>query len=119
MAADPRFAIYFVPAAASALYRFGASVLGYDCYTGEAIAHPQALPEAEWAKLTAEPTTYGFHATLKAPFRLRREFEPRDLLAAAQALAASLPPPSRRSSLRSQLIGWICCDCACSANTGD
>ena len=31
----PRYAIYFVPGHDTELYRFGASVLGYDCYTGE------------------------------------------------------------------------------------
>jgi putative phosphonate metabolism protein len=92
LAAEPRFAIYFVPAADSALYRFGAAVLGYDCYTGTPIARPgeAGLSEAEWAALTAEPRTYGFHATLKAPFRLRGEFDPDALLAQLQTLAASI-----------------------------
>src|SRR5450755_1194834 len=60
VADGPRFAIYFVPAANTALYRFGAAVLGYDCYTGEPAARPRdgGLTEAEWAGLTAEPRTY-------------------------------------------------------------
>jgi putative phosphonate metabolism protein len=92
VADGPRFAIYFVPAANTALYRFGAAVLGYDCYTGEPAARPRdgGLTEAEWAGLTAEPRTYGFHATLKAPFRLRDEFDRGDLLAELKTLAASL-----------------------------
>jgi putative phosphonate metabolism protein len=90
--AGPRFAIYFVPAAATALYRFGAAVLGYDCYTGEGVERPRdvGLTPAEWAALTAEPRRYGFHATLKAPFRLRGELDPEDLLAGVRALAASI-----------------------------
>jgi putative phosphonate metabolism protein len=90
--AEPRFAVYFVPAADTALYRFGATVLGYDCYTGAAVARPRdlGLSEAEWASLTAEPRTYGFHATLKAPFRLRTEFDQTDLLADVRTLAASI-----------------------------
>jgi putative phosphonate metabolism protein len=67
-----RYAIYFIPSAESGLYRFGRSVLGYDCYTGEEVPFP-ADPEAEtvdWEKLTGEPRRYGFHATLKAPFHL-------------------------------------------------
>ncbi|MEA2946405.1 MAG: hypothetical protein QOI40_1735, partial [Alphaproteobacteria bacterium] len=93
MADGPRFAIYFVPAANTALYRFGAAVLGYDCYTGEAVARLRdvALTETEWAALTAEPRTYGFHATLKAPFQLRGEFDHTDLLAEVRTLAASIP----------------------------
>jgi putative phosphonate metabolism protein len=92
LVAGPRFAIYFVPAAGTALYRFGAAVLGYDCYTGEDVARlpDVALTEAEWATLTAEPRTYGFHATLKAPFRLRDEFGHEDVLAEVKTLAASI-----------------------------
>jgi hypothetical protein len=32
MMTDPRYAIYFVPAPDTALYRFGAAALGYDCF---------------------------------------------------------------------------------------
>ena len=69
---EPRYALYFVPPADSALYRFGAGFLGYDCYTGERLRHPQdiALIASEWEQFTHEPRKYGFHATLKAPFRL-------------------------------------------------
>jgi putative phosphonate metabolism protein len=68
----PRYAVYFVPAAQSTLYRFGAALLGYDCYTGAEIGFPQVLPvpEPAWRELTQEPRRYGFHATLKPPFRL-------------------------------------------------
>lgn len=70
---DRRYAIYFVPDPATALYRFGAAVLGYDCFTGADIATLDALPidAGAWRELTREPRRYGFHATLKAPFRLR------------------------------------------------
>jgi putative phosphonate metabolism protein len=72
---NPRYAIYFVPAADSALYRFGAATLGYDCYTGKDVGFPDALPmeEPAWRDLTGEPRRYGFHATLKAPFHLAKE----------------------------------------------
>jgi hypothetical protein len=71
---NPRYAVYFVPAADSSLYRFGAAVLGYDCYTGDDVVFPDALPidESAWRDLTAEPRRYGFHATLKAPFQLAK-----------------------------------------------
>src|SRR5579863_9985612 len=83
LALAPRFAIYFVPAPETALYRFGAAILGHDCYSGERLAHPRDLgvSEAEWDKLTRAPRPYGFHATLKAPFRLRPEGEQADLMA--------------------------------------
>jgi putative phosphonate metabolism protein len=72
MMTGPRYAIYFVPAPDTALYRFGAAALGYDCFTGADIATLKALPvdAGAWRDLTREPRRYGFHATLKAPFRL-------------------------------------------------
>jgi len=69
----PRYAIYFVPPAASKLYRYGSSVLGYDCYTGAPVHFPQRLSDGaavNWSEVTAAPRRYGFHATLKAPFYL-------------------------------------------------
>jgi putative phosphonate metabolism protein len=87
---EPRYAIYFVPPAASGLYRFGAGFLGYDCYTGENLHHPQgiALSGPEWAQLTREPRKYGFHATLKAPFHLLPPFTEADLTAELERFSA-------------------------------
>ena len=68
---SPRYAIYFVPPAESALYRFGAGLLGYDGYTGADVAPSgEAGLPTDWAALTTAPRRYGFHATLKAPFHL-------------------------------------------------
>jgi hypothetical protein len=39
----PRYAIYFVPPACSDLYRFGARLLGYDCYSGKDLAIRRTL----------------------------------------------------------------------------
>jgi hypothetical protein len=68
----PRYAIYFVPGADSKLYRYGSSILGYDCYTGQTVDFPEGFGAgaANWNELTAAPRRYGFHATLKAPFYL-------------------------------------------------
>jgi putative phosphonate metabolism protein len=70
MMSAPRYAIYFVPPGQSPLYRFGAAVLGRDGYSGEAVAFPPGFDAAAWRELSREPRRYGFHATLKAPFRL-------------------------------------------------
>jgi putative phosphonate metabolism protein len=77
---DPRYAIYFVPVPESLLYRLGSALIGYDVYTGKQLPFPDdlAVGPDEWLALTREPRSYGFHATLKAPFRLapgRREDE--------------------------------------------
>jgi putative phosphonate metabolism protein len=73
MSAPPRFAIYHVPTADAALYRFGAALLGYDAFEARDLDHPrQALNAfADWHELTSDPRKYGFHATLKAPFLLK------------------------------------------------
>ena len=69
----------------------GRAVLGYDCYTGEEPAYPalDRLAPAEWAALTREPRIYGFHATLKAPFRLLLTFDEAALMRAFASFAAS------------------------------
>ena len=84
-----RYAIYFVPAAESALYRFGSATIGYDCISGQEVPPPAslgALP-ADWPALTEEARKYGFHATLKAPFRLREGASEQELLDAFAAFA--------------------------------
>lgn len=67
-----RYALYFAPPAGSPLAGFGARWLGRDAHTGAAVAQPavDGVPPDRLATLTASPRLYGFHATLKAPFRL-------------------------------------------------
>jgi putative phosphonate metabolism protein len=94
MSEPVRYALYFNPEPGSALDRLGASVLGYDSSSGEAVPQP-ALPgidPAQQEQLTAQPRHYGFHATLKAPFRLRAGFRPAALLAALRDFAGRQPP---------------------------
>lgn len=73
MSGPPRYAIYYVPAADAALYRFGAALVGYDAFAARDLDHPpQALQTfGDWHAQTADPRKYGFHATLKAPFLLK------------------------------------------------
>lgn len=106
MSASPRYAIYFVPPAASALYRFGAELLGYDVYSGGSTPQPADLLDAisDWPALTQEPRTYGFHATLKAPFALADGMTEAQLIAAAERFAAS-PRSLPRFGLKLATIG--------------
>ncbi len=91
-----RYAIYFSPAKHSPWWDFGAQWLGRDECDDKPLAQP--LPAqtglTDLAALTAEPRRYGFHATLKAPFRLRDGFSVDDLGERIQALAARLRPVS-------------------------
>lgn len=88
---EPRYAIYFVPGADSELYRFGASVLGYDCYTGRDIALFDGADTPSWSEFVREPRVYGFHATLKAPFYLAKGSNEADLERAVLEFAADNP----------------------------
>ncbi len=85
----PRYAIYFVPSAVSKLYRFGSSVLGYDCYSGSAVDFPHEFGNGavNWNEITALPRRYGFHATLKAPFYLSPSCTEQQLVNALQSFA--------------------------------
>jgi len=50
------------------------------------------LSTGEFERITAEPRRYGFHATLKAPFRLTGSCDADHLLERLRALAAGLRP---------------------------
>jgi len=101
-----RYAIYFVAAADSALHRFGSAVLGYDCHTGADLPFPEDVaPDREsWRILTEEPRRYGFHATLKAPFRLAPGHSEAELMNAVRDFAAT-PQPIARFAAEVRLLG--------------
>lgn len=92
-AVEARYAIYFVPGPNEVLARFGRQVLGYDADTGETLPPPRELTDAfaDWSRLVDGPSRYGFHATLKAPFRLRDGKSEPELLSEVEALARDLP----------------------------
>ncbi len=84
-----RYAVYFVPARHSSLAAFGASVIGYDVWTGMSLP-VMTLPSLGGIRspeFADEPARYGFHATLKAPFHLREDADEGDILATAQSFA--------------------------------
>lgn len=86
-----RYAIYFAPTAAAPLTRQAAAWLGRDAFTGMALPHPRIdglAPEAI-AAMTAAPRRYGFHATLKAPFRISQSHDEAGLIAAFEQFARS------------------------------
>ena len=85
-----RYAIYYLPPADSALWRFGCSVIGYDSSNGRDVE--ACVPDFDMKPLTSEPARYGFHATLKAPFRLRESLSEADLIEALAAFARDQAP---------------------------
>lgn len=77
-----RYAIYFAPESAGALWRFGSRTLGYDATNGvesEPLA-PSGCEGMDWVAATEDPRRYGFHATLKAPFSLREKITAAELI---------------------------------------
>ena len=92
MSGAARYAIYYVPAADAALYRFGAAAIGYDAYRGADCAYLDGADVAVWPALVREPRVYGFHATMKPPMRLKDGCSEKDLLTAFSAFAARQKP---------------------------
>ncbi len=89
-----RYAIYFSPAPGSALEEFGVTWLGRHHRTGAALDQPNVpgLTREELFEITEAPRHYGFHGTLKAPFRLAEGRTAADLEAAADRFAAARSP---------------------------
>jgi len=90
MASYRRYAVYYTPPPGE-FADFGASWLGWDAATGREVAQPD-LDGLDLAALTAGARRYGFHATLKAPFRLADGCDEGALLSMAESVALALRP---------------------------
>jgi hypothetical protein len=89
-----RYALYLAPPPESELWRFGCDVIGRDALTGaphDGFA-PEGYTPAAWRSMTSDPRRYGFHATLKAPFRLRLDLGHADLIDAFAEFARRFDP---------------------------
>jgi putative phosphonate metabolism protein len=100
-----RYAIYYLPPSDSALWRFGCSVIGYDSSSGEDVK--SCVPAFDMKPLTTEPARYGFHATLKAPFRLAEDVSEPDLIAAMTAFARTQAPVDLGYLAVKRIAGFI------------
>ena len=104
-----RYAIYFCPEN-TALARFGARVLGVDVHRAAAPVdqfYLNALSRQEFATLTEKARGYGFHATLKAPFRLAQGQTKKALIAAFQAFCASAEAATLPQTSVKNLHGFL------------
>tara|TARA_R110002020_G_scaffold16900_11_gene60072 strand:- start:11340 stop:12047 length:708 start_codon:yes stop_codon:yes gene_type:complete len=86
-----RYAIYFAPDPASLLAGLADCWIGRDALTGRPVPMPalDALGADELAGLTGPARRYGFHATLKAPFRLADGASEQDLVKAIEGFCAA------------------------------
>ncbi|MBH1973988.1 MAG: DUF1045 domain-containing protein [Rhodobacteraceae bacterium] len=82
-----RFAVYYAPEP-GAFADAAAEWLGWDPVAGRAVVQPMA----DLAGRTADPARYGFHGTIKPPFRLAEGMGLADLHTGLLNLAASLQP---------------------------
>lgn len=86
-----RFAVYFAPPPGSVWWKAGSHWLGRCAAANSPLEQPRfdGLAPAQQQQFTAEPSRYGWHATLKAPFVLSEGVALDDLRVALHALAAS------------------------------
>lgn len=104
-----RYAIYFTPRQDEPLARIAANWLGRDPF-GAATKPVEAVADlsaAEVAFHTASARRYGFHATLKAPFRLAANETETSLRAALDAFAEATPAVTIPRLVVSQIDGFF------------
>ncbi len=97
-----RLAIYFCPAP-GALADAAAQWLGRDVATGAVLPQPHPMLPG----LTVAPRRYGFHATLKAPFRLAAGHGEATLLEGVRVLARALRPVAIEGLAPRRLGGFL------------
>jgi putative phosphonate metabolism protein len=88
-----RYALYLVPRRDSLLWESACRWLGRDPETGSLLSQPP-VPGYEAQRireLTHSPRQYGFHATLKAPFKLAGGADEGQLMTQVAQLADTLP----------------------------
>jgi putative phosphonate metabolism protein len=104
-----RYAIYYAAPADSLLERFGVTWLGRDHRTGQSVAQPAVpgIAAERLSELTASPRRYGFHGTLKAPFRLADRCDGADLHAAVAEFAATQSAFSLEPLVIGDLKGFL------------
>lgn len=103
-----RYALYFAPASDTALHRFGSSWLGRDAATGASVDRPpvEGFAPARLGEITGSAAHYGFHATLKPPFRLAAGCEEAALVAAVSRLAGERAPFAAPPLTLAPIDGW-------------
>lgn len=102
-----RYAIYYTPGPEHCLAAAAAAWLGRNPHTGEVCSQPALdwLPAADFETLTADPRRYGFHGTLKAPFRLGGDVQETDLIREMEHFASTQAPVMLAAGLKVSRLG--------------
>lgn len=99
-----RYAVYYAPPQGTFASRASAW-LGWDAATGQPLTPPElGLPAAE---ITRDPRKYGFHGTLKPPFRLAEDRDAEGLHRAMTDLAGRLAPVTLPGLRLASLGGFL------------
>lgn len=85
-----RYAIYYVPEEDTGLFAAATLWLGRDARTDSKLEPPlpAKISRSDWERFTEGPRRYGFHATLKPPFRLASGRSPDELRARLRRFAS-------------------------------
>ncbi len=104
-----RYAFYFAPDRATPLAELAASWLGRDAATGKSVERPvlAGVGEDELIAITGPARRYGFHGTLKAPFRLAEGRSEQDLLDAAVGFCSRHAPFAMVPLVVGELDGFL------------
>ena len=104
-----RYAIYYTPDRNDPLTRAAAGWLGRDPFGGPVAASSAVagMQRSEIAFHTAAARRYGFHATLKAPFRLAADRTEADLVDALAAFARRTPAVTMPRLAIGQIDGFF------------
>ncbi len=104
-----RFALYFAPDPSTTLWAIGSAWLGHDAALGEPRPPPavEGLSLSRWRTITETASRYGFHATLKPPFRLAAAAHVAALDASLASFAADWMPISLPRLRIADLNGFL------------
>ena len=85
-----RYAVYYAPEPGP-FAEAAARWLGWDPALGALVPQPDLGLDLDLAAMTADPRKYGFHGTIKPPFRLAEGLGFNDLYEATATMARTLP----------------------------
>lgn len=98
-----RYAVYWAPVSGD-LARTAAAWLGWDAEAGEVVQPELGVPLAGW---TSDPRKYGFHGTIKPPFRLAEGVTRAELSAALARVCLAAAPVILPALRLQQIDGFL------------
>ncbi|MFN4129912.1 MAG: DUF1045 domain-containing protein [Paracoccaceae bacterium] len=101
-----RFAVFYAPRAGGFAARAN-QWLGWEAETGQILPQPAVPGIADPAAITTDPRRYGFHGTIRAPFRLAGGVTATAAAATVADLAAKLAPVTCDGLVMENLHGFV------------